>query len=127
MWDFGHRPPKEAYQPENNQQTDMLVSKGRFKLDEDAREIYIINCEARSRLRHGHGAFKRGWGGHGMPLSEITNDPIPPYTWTGGAAAGGEELRPRSALRRDRRRTGWSISASAARTGSRCSRSKASG
>ena len=29
------------------------------------------------------GVFKRGWGGHGMPLSEITNDPIPPYTWTG--------------------------------------------
>ena len=29
------------------------------------------------------GAFKRGWGGHGMPLNEISNDPIPPYTWTG--------------------------------------------
>ena len=29
------------------------------------------------------GAFKRGWGGHGMPLSEISNDPIPPYKWTG--------------------------------------------
>ena len=31
------------------------------------------------------GAFKRGWGGHGMPLSEITNDPLPKYKWTGGA------------------------------------------
>ena len=29
------------------------------------------------------GDFKRGWGGHGMPLSEITNDPIPPYEWDG--------------------------------------------
>src|SRR5260370_35735280 len=29
------------------------------------------------------GEFKRGWGGHGMPLSEISNDPIPPYKWTG--------------------------------------------
>jgi hypothetical protein len=30
------------------------------------------------------GAFKRGWGGHGMPLGEITNDPLPTYKWTGG-------------------------------------------
>ena len=29
------------------------------------------------------GAYKRGWGGHGMPLSEISNEPIPPYKWTG--------------------------------------------
>ena len=30
------------------------------------------------------GAFKRGWGGHGMPLSEISNDPLPPYDWKSG-------------------------------------------
>ena len=30
------------------------------------------------------GAFKRGWGGHGMPLSEVSNAPIPGYKWTGG-------------------------------------------
>ena len=30
------------------------------------------------------GAFKRGWGGHGMPLSEVTNEPIAGYKWTGG-------------------------------------------
>ena len=30
------------------------------------------------------GAYKRGWGGHGMPLSEVTNGPIAGYKWTGG-------------------------------------------
>ena len=30
------------------------------------------------------GAYKRGWGGHGMPLSEINNGDIPAYKWTGG-------------------------------------------
>ena len=25
------------------------------------------------------GKFKRGWGGHGIPLSEISNDPVPPW------------------------------------------------
>ena len=29
------------------------------------------------------GAFKRGWGGHGIPLSEIDNDPTPPYDASG--------------------------------------------
>ena len=29
------------------------------------------------------GAFKRGWGGHGVPLSEIDNDPTPPYDLSG--------------------------------------------
>ena len=29
------------------------------------------------------GDFKRGWGGHGMPLDEITNDSIPGYDWDG--------------------------------------------
>src|SRR5436189_82686 len=69
---------------ENNQQTDILVSKGRFNLDEDAREIYIINWKRVLVYDMDTGAFKRGWGGHGMPLSEITNDPIPGYKWIGG-------------------------------------------
>ncbi|HYR85400.1 MAG TPA: hypothetical protein VE422_15040, partial [Terriglobia bacterium] len=68
----------------NNQQTDILASKGRFNLDEDAREIYIINWKRVLVYDMDTGAFKRGWGGHGMPLSEITNDPIPGYKWTGG-------------------------------------------
>ena len=61
----------------------MLVSKGRFQLDEVAREIYIINWKRVLVYDMDTGAFKRGWGGHGMPLSEISNDPIPGYDWTG--------------------------------------------
>ena len=82
LWDFGHRPPKEGFR-ETNQQTDMMVSKGRFNLDEGAREIYIINAKRVLVYDMDNGAFKRGWGGHGMPLSEVSNDPIPPYKWTG--------------------------------------------
>ena len=83
VWDFGHRPPPGAQLPENNQQTDVLASKGRFQIDEVAREIYIINWKRVLVYDMDSGAFKRGWGGHGMPLSEISNEPIPPYTWTG--------------------------------------------
>jgi hypothetical protein len=85
LWDFGHRPPKDGPPlKENNQQTDVLVSKGRFNLDEDAHEIYLINWKRVLVYDMDTGAFKRGWGGHGMPLSEITNDPIPAYQWNGG-------------------------------------------
>ena len=34
VWDFGHRPPQGQPFQENNQNTDMFVSKGRFQLDE---------------------------------------------------------------------------------------------
>ena len=84
LWDFGHRPPKDGSFKENNQNTDMMVSKGRFNLDQDAQEIYIINQKRLLVYDMNTGAFKRGWGGHGMPLSEITNDKIPSYKWTGG-------------------------------------------
>ena len=84
LWDFDHRPPKDAPPlKENNQQTDILASKGRFNLDQDAREIYIINWKRVLVYEMDTGKFKRGWGGHGMPLSEISNDPIPPYNWIG--------------------------------------------
>jgi len=83
VWDFGHRPPKEGF-TENNQNTDMMVSKGRFQLDETTNELYIINQKRVLVYDATTGAYKRGWGGHGMPLSEITNDRIPSYTWTGG-------------------------------------------
>ena len=85
VWDFGHRPPPEAgMMPENNQETDAFVQKGRFQLDEVANEIYIIDQKRVVVFDASTGAFKRGWGGHGMPLSEISNDPIPGYKWTGG-------------------------------------------
>jgi len=83
LWDFGHRPPKDTPYKENNQDVENLGSKGRFNLDEDAREIYVITNKRVLVYDMDKGTFKRGWGGHGMPLSEITNDPIPPYKWTG--------------------------------------------
>src|SRR5882672_214546 len=84
VWDFGHRPPKDPAFKENNQMTDAFVSKGRFQLDEVANEIYVINQRRVVIYDMTTGAYKRGWGGHGMPLSEISNDPIPTYKWTGG-------------------------------------------
>jgi hypothetical protein len=70
--------------PENNQETSFLVNKGRFQLDEVANELYIIQQKRVVIYDASTGAFKRGWGGHGMPLSEVSNDPIPGYKWTGG-------------------------------------------
>ena len=84
VWDFGHRPPPEAaMMPENNQETGFLINKGRFQLDEVANELYIIQQKRVVIYDASTGAYKRGWGGHGMPLSEVSNEPIPPYTWTG--------------------------------------------
>ena len=84
VWDFDHRPPRGSELEEDNEQTDVLGSKGRFQLDQDAREIYIINFKRVLVYDMDTGDFKRGWGGHGMPLSEVTNEPIPPYDWDGG-------------------------------------------
>ena len=85
VWDFEHRPPPEAgMMPENNQETNTLINKGRFQLDEMANELYIIQQKRVLVYDASTGAFKRGWGGHGMPLSEISNEPIPGYKWTGG-------------------------------------------
>ena len=92
VWEFGHRPPKQGdpadqrtfETPENNQAVDAFVNKGRFQLDEVANELYIIDQKRVVVFDASTGAFKRGWGGHGMPLSEISNATIPGYKWTGG-------------------------------------------
>jgi hypothetical protein len=85
VWDFGHRPPPEAVKlPENNQETGYLLSKGRFQLDEVANELYIIQQKRLLVYDASTGAFKRGWGGHGMPLAAITNERIASYEWKGG-------------------------------------------
>src|SRR6266705_222656 len=57
-----------------------------FDFDEDAREIYIPDGFLNKRVLvydMDTGAFKRGWGGHGLPLSEIDNDPTLPYDVSG--------------------------------------------
>lgn len=95
LWDFGHRGPgpvpgqTQERLKDNNQQTDTLMSgMAGFDLDEDAHELYIAEGEVINKrilvYDMDTGAFKRGWGGHGMPLSEIDNDPIPPYDWRSG-------------------------------------------
>jgi hypothetical protein len=85
LWDFEHRPPAEAgMMPENNQETSFLINKGRFQLDEVGNELYIIQQKRVLVYDASTGAYKRGWGGHGMPLSQISNEAIPGYTWNGG-------------------------------------------
>ena len=89
LWDFGHRGPKvpAAQVKQNNQQTDIFPPGiGSFELDEDAREIFISDGFLNKRILvydMDTGAFKRGWGGHGIPLSEIDNDPTPDYDISG--------------------------------------------
>ena len=91
VWDFGRRPPKLGTEAdnrtrdaqENNQNVDEIVNVGRFQLDEVDNEIYIIDQKRVTVYDASTGDFKRGWGGHGMPLSEITNEPIAGYEWTG--------------------------------------------
>ena len=94
VWDFEHRPPLECgndvnnacktMPQQNNQETSYILNKGRFQLDEVTNELYIISHKRVLVYDASTGAYKRGWGGHGMPLSEISNEPIPGYTWTGG-------------------------------------------
>ena len=92
--DFGHRPPAvpagQTPPPlvENNQQTDVLISGvAGFDFDEDARELYIADTEFINKrilvFDMETGAFKRGWGGKGVPLNEIPNERVPPYDTSG--------------------------------------------
>jgi hypothetical protein len=46
--------------------------------------LYIVDQKRVLVYDMDTGVFKRGWGGHGIPLSEIDNDPTPPYDWKSG-------------------------------------------
>jgi len=90
LWDFGHRGPApkpgEKLEPvkQNNQETEVFPNGiFFFDLDEDAREMYIVEQKRVLVYDMDKGTFKRGWGGHGVPLSEIDNDPTPPYDTSG--------------------------------------------
>lgn len=85
--DFGHRGPalsqeESAQQKQDNQQTSLLLrGVAAAELDEDAHELYIADGYLNKRLivfDSDTGAFKRGWGAYGIPLSEVDNDPLPP-------------------------------------------------
>lgn len=89
LWDFGHRgprpPPGERVRvPEDNQETEVLANGVfNFTLDDEEREIYIIDAKRVLVYDMDDGEFKRGWGGRGKPLSEISNERVAPYEWTG--------------------------------------------
>jgi hypothetical protein len=89
LWDFGHRGPAVPADQvkQDNQQTAIFPPGiGSFDFDEDAHEIYVSDGFLNKRILvydMNTGAFKRGWGGHGMPLSEIDNGPTPPYDISG--------------------------------------------
>ncbi len=91
LWDFPHRGPKPApgetplsRRYEDNQETDVLVNGvHNFTLDDEAREIYLTEGKRVLVYDMDNGDFKRGWGGRGMPLSEISDEPTPAYEWVG--------------------------------------------
>jgi DNA-binding beta-propeller fold protein YncE len=90
--DFGHRGPAAPAggNKQDNQQTSLLLrGVAAAKLDEDAHELYIADGYLNKRvivLDSETGAFKRGWGAYGIPLSEINNDPAPPHDPVGPPA-----------------------------------------
>jgi hypothetical protein len=101
LWDFGHRGPapqegqNEGRLKENNQQTDVLPNGVFFfDLDEEAHELYLVDAKRVLVYDMDTGAFKRGWGGHGIPLSEIDNDPTPPYDWKLGPPPDQKQFAP---------------------------------
>jgi sugar lactone lactonase YvrE len=92
LGEFGHRGPagSDAGRKQDNQQTSLLLrGVAAAKLDEDAREIYIADGYLNKRVMVydlDTGAFKRGWGAYGIPLSEIDNEPTPPHDPAGPPA-----------------------------------------
>jgi hypothetical protein len=60
----------------NNQDTTLLGAPSSIQVDEAAHEVFIGDGYINSRVvvyDSETGAFKRGWGAYGMPLSEISN------------------------------------------------------
>jgi len=79
LMEIGH----PSAEPENNQDTSMLGRPAGIEFDEAAHEVYIADGYLNKRIvvyDMETGKFKRGWGGYGMPLSEIDNTyPVPAY------------------------------------------------
>jgi len=72
---IGH--PSDA--PANNADTSILGAAVEVFVDDGAHEVYIADGFINQRIvvyDSNTGAFKRGWGGYGIPLSEIENRPL---------------------------------------------------
>jgi len=86
LWSFGHQGARAEGQKGDPQQTDIIYGGiGAFDFDEPAHELYITDSANKRILVFdmNTGVFKRGWGGHGMPLSEIDVTPVQPYDISG--------------------------------------------
>ena len=90
--EFGRRGPAVPanQQRPNNQQTEYLVrGPTNPSIDHQTGELYIDDAQLNRRVLVYDlvtGAFKRGWGGHGVPLSDIDNSwPIPEFDPAGPA------------------------------------------
>lgn len=78
LLEIGH--PSNA--PTNNQDTTILGAPSEMFVDDEAHEVYIADGYKNRRVvvyDSNTGAFKRGWGAYGMPLSEIDNGPSPKH------------------------------------------------
>jgi hypothetical protein len=66
----------------NNQDTSMLGAPSEMYVDDDAHEVFIADGYLNRRVvvyDSETGAFKRGWGAYGIPLSQIDNGRLPPH------------------------------------------------
>ena len=78
LLEIGH--PSAA--PMNNQDTTILGAPAEVFVDDAAHEVYIADGYLNRRVvvyDSNTGAFKRGWGAYGMPLSEISNGRSPAH------------------------------------------------
>ena len=68
--------------PQNNQDTSFLGGPGEMTVDDAAHEVYIADGYMNKRVvvyDSNTGAFKRGWGAYGIPLSQIDNGKPAPH------------------------------------------------
>ena len=67
---------RKSKEPKNNQDTSLLGRVAGIDVDDAAREVYIADGYLNNRIMvydSETGQFKRGWGGYGMPLSQVAN------------------------------------------------------
>ncbi len=73
---------RPAKGPDNNQETAYFGRVAAMEVDDAAHEIYAADGYGNRRVvvyDTETGAFKRGWGAYGIPLSQIDNREQPPY------------------------------------------------